>query len=190
MSALRSRFGTRVLAVLLALLFVCPPEAAARVSCATLAMLSVPMRCCASRSSGLGAEASRRPCCCALESDRSAGNSEKRTSSLANARVKSPDGCGCAKSATTDSNASSVSGANGSALASWIAERAHVSARALHFDSFVVDSYAPSAWRGPPGSLAVLGAERARAPAAGCTRHELLARGIAGLLTDFGVALL
>jgi hypothetical protein len=189
-SVLRNSTASRITAVLLALFFVFPPEAIGRVSCATFAVLSLPMRCCAARSSVAGESHGRRSCCCAPEVSRPSDSDPRSVgTSGGRASVKSPDGCSCSKTARAESAGTPVRDASVADLASWIAGRASDSARAVHFEPSMPSPRLCTHLRGPPVS-GIVSAGLARAPAAGCARHDLLSRGISGLLTEFGVALL
>jgi hypothetical protein len=184
--AFRSHRGLRVLAALLALLFVFPPEAMARMSCATLALFSVPMRCCAMRSAG--ADAAAKPCCCTAETETA---SSLGSQASVPSKVRGPDGCCCTKAGDRDVSTPPKRDATTLDLSAWIAERAQVSARALHFDGLAIHVRSHSDRDGPvPGASSARERSRSSPPSAGCTRHGLVARGVVGLLTDFGIALL
>jgi hypothetical protein len=207
-TALRFAPGPKFLAALLAFFFVVPPEAMASLSCATFAALSLPMRCCALHANGPDASSAARPCCCSTGLVRTPSSSirgdatnatesgaPKSVRALASSplskspRLSSSEGCTCTKSAGHDSAMTPVGAAGTSALASWIAERADISARAVHFEFLAPSLRLSVDPRGPPETMDLLAAT-SREPAAGCARHELLRRGIAGLLSDLGVALL
>lgn len=187
--AFRSPLGLRLLASVLALLFVFPPEAMARMSCATLAMLSLPMSCCTMPA--VVADTAPEPCCCTTDESSSPDLAADATASVTQAKVRAPDGCCCNQPVARDATTPPVRDASHVNLGAWIAEQAHVSARTVHFECSAPNLRPPSDRDGPVLVFGVLtGGASASPPAVGCARHALLARGVVGLLTDFGIALL
>jgi hypothetical protein len=183
---LRSRFGLRFSVAVLALLFVFPPEAMARMSCATLAMLSLPMPCCVTHPAD--AVSNTKSCCCAADSEQ---GSRIASANAEQSKVRAPEGCSCAKNAGRDASTPPARDAGSIDLCAWVSERAQVSARALHFDCLATHIRAQSDHDGPTlASSCPGGGAGSSPPAVGCARHDLLARGVIGLLTDFGTALL
>jgi hypothetical protein len=188
--ALRSRSCVRILTGLLVLAFVFPPEAFARVSCAALTALSVPMRCCAMRAAARSSEP--RPCCSATDAAHGPNANtivERATQATSASRAKlvAPDCC-CSHRGTGDSLAPTPT-PSAHLDVQWIAARADISARAIAFECS--PARALCARDAPPSTLPPdCSASEPSSPAAGCARRDLLARGVVGLLTDFGIALL
>jgi hypothetical protein len=181
---LGSRWFVRLWAGVLVLAFVFPPEAFARMSCATLSALSVPMRCCAMRSAAKKTET--RPCCLATAASRATKAEHAAAKSASRAGLDAPKCC-CSKNESGDTIAPAPTASVHLDVQAWLAERAQISARAFAFDHLILR--ASSARDGPTCAPPPDAAEQS-SPAAGCARHDLLARGVVGLLTDFGIALL
>jgi hypothetical protein len=175
---------------MLALLFVFPPDAIARLSCATLAMLSLPMPCCAPRDPVAAPAA--KSCCCTPGADRSSDLVLRRSASVAkHAEARPPEMCCCGKIVPRDGASAPARDASPTNLSAWIHERADISARAVHFECLAPHARSHSDRDGPPPRSLLASADGGSTdPAAGCARHDLLSRGVVGLLTDFGTALL
>lgn len=186
-SASRTRLGVRAIAAFLALVFVFPPEAAARTACASFALLSLPRSWCS-----LATVATRMPvqhaCCCALPTSASTPTTR---SSGPTVEPGSDGGCCCPKKVTRDVTTPPSSDASSTHACTWIGERAHISARAVQLERAPAIEFLRWGRAGPMPPLELVGSgPGARSPAVGCARHDLLARGVVGLLTDFGTALL
>jgi hypothetical protein len=190
-SASRFRLGVRAVALFLALAFVFPPEAMARAACSALALLPVPMRC-AAMGSGSGRSSPPRACCCATTSrpnpDSRSHESSRGPSVDSLAQLGSRDGCCCPKSSSRDAATAPGTAGSTSQAVAWIDTHASFSARVPCYDSSADRGIACSGGAGPPGSEPVVSPAGASDPAAGCMRHDLLARGVVGLLTDIGTA--